>query len=221
MWAFFYLSDKDFTKSSIANSGLSYYIRAILKSYNSRMKSRNHLYIFLSSFIVLFACKKQADNNSDNRDNLIGTYRYTGTVVDTSLRNTTNPPIIYVYGNHTVNETIKIEKSNFNDSILFFRRVIQDRSVPNEGVLFETDPGYSFYQSDFNGKRFSDSFVTAKLNGSLLTIPRQIAPFTGGGINGSPIYIEGTGSFINNQISLNYSTKNTFGNHWYTITAVK
>lgn len=190
------------------------------------MPSRRYFYFFLASLVMFFACKKRVDNNTDNRDNLIGTYRYAGTVIDTSLRQgipPSQPNIIYYYGSHNVNGTVKIEKSNLNDSTLYLRRVIQDRYGMGlyETVLFETDPGYAFYQSDFNGKKFSDSFVTAKLNGSIILIPRQIAPFTGGGINGSPIYIEGSASFNNNQIILNYSTKNTFGNHWYTITGAK
>ena len=190
------------------------------------MQSRRYFYFFLTSLTMLFACKKQVDNNGDSRDNLIGTYRYTGSVIDTSLRQgipPSQPNIIYYFGSHNVNGTVKIEKSNLNDSTLYLRRVIQDRYGMGsyETVLFETDPGYAFYQLDFNGKRFSDSFVTAKLNGSMLVIPRQIASFTVGGINGSPINIEGTGSFSNNQIILNYSTKNVFGNHWYTITAIK
>ena len=194
------------------------------------MQSRHYFYFFQTSLTMFIACKKQDLITIDSRDNFIGTYRYTGSVIDTSLRQgipPSQPNIIYYFGSHNVKSTVKIEKSNLNDSTLYLKRVIQDRwstswgSILYESVLFETDPGYAFYQLDWNGKRFSDSFVTAKLNGSMLVIPRQIAPFTGGGINGSPIYIEGTGSFSNNQIILNYSTKNVFGNHWYTITAVK
>lgn len=185
------------------------------------MKSIRFIILLNIFFILLFACKKQVTNNIDNRDNIIGLYRYSGSVIDTSFRINAIPPASNIFGNHNVNGTIKIEKSNSDDSIIYLRRVIQDRSAILEGLLFETDPGYAFYQADFNGKKFSDSFITAKLTGDLINIPKQIAPFTGGGLNGTAIYIEGTAIFSNNQMMLNYSTKNTFGNHWYSITAVK
>ncbi len=225
---FFYAVDYAFSNPPIANSEFIYYIRAILNFYKRQMKGQRYLYFFLTSIIILFACKKHIDNNIiiDSRDNVVGSYRYTGSVIDTSIREATTFPYMlstYYYGSHNVNGTVKIEKSNLNDSILYLRRVIRDNYGIGsyETVLFETDPGYAFYQRDWSGQRFSDSFVTAKLNGSMLTIPRQIAPLLGGGISGGPIYIEGTASISNNQIILNYSTKHVFGNHWYTITAIK
>lgn len=165
--------------------------------------------VFIASTII-DSCKKEQGSVIDHRDVITGYYTLKGTCLDSNVIWGTGScfSCFYIAGwrvsQRDLSVTLKIEKSNFNDSMVKLKGVTYDppgtgRRDDQDGIIFTAN---------------SDTTINAKFVSNQLTIENQFTPIKP--VN-NKIIVKGNGSIANKKMDITYICYGSGGRRYYSM----
>lgn len=168
------------------------------------------LVIVFAAYTIIGSCKKEQESVSDYRDLITGYYFLNGNCLDSNVIWGAGPcyPCFSIAGwrvsQRNLSVTLKIEKSNFNDSMIKLKGVTYDppgtgRREDQDGIIFTAN---------------SDTAIDGKFVSNQLTIENQFTPIKP--IN-NKIMVKGNGSIANRKIDITYICYGSGGRRYYSM----